>query len=176
MPLSLGVSDLMDYTEWERQDWYHWLKQRGDQVLDISAGPHGDGRFETVGELIRHIFSAEKRYVERLSGRPLTDAASIRTDSFETLFQFGQLSRKELKAFIESFPTAKWDVSQSFMLMNSSLTATPKKIIVHVLIHKIRHWAQIATVFRLNGFTGNFHDFLFSPIFGGELKREEQTT
>src|SRR5215469_3868262 len=27
--------------------------------------------------------------------------------------------------------------------------ATPKKIIIHVLAHEIRHWAQIATVLRL---------------------------
>lgn len=169
MPLSLSVGDLMDYTEWERQDWYHWLKQRGDQALNVSAGPHGDGRFETVGELMRHIFSAEKRYVERLSGRPLTDAGSIRTDSCETLFQFGRVSRKELKTFVEAFSVADWDVPQAFTIMNSSLTATPKKIVVHVLIHEIRHWAQIATVFRLNGLTGKLHDFLFSPVFGGEF-------
>jgi uncharacterized damage-inducible protein DinB len=175
MPLTLSVGDLTDYTEWERRDWHDWLQRRGDSVLNISAGPHGDGRFETVGELIRHIFSAEKRYVDRLSGKPLTDATSIRADSFEILFEFGQLSWKELKAFIESFPTAEWDVPQAFTLMNSSLRATPKKIIIHVLIHEIRHWAQIATVLRLNGLTGNFHDFLFSPVFGGEFKREPQT-
>ena len=76
--MNLNLNDLIDYTEWERQKWYVWLRQHGDQVLKISAGPYGDGRFETVGELVRHIFSAEKRYVERLSGRGLTDIYPLR--------------------------------------------------------------------------------------------------
>jgi uncharacterized damage-inducible protein DinB len=55
--------------------------------------------------------------------------------------------------------------------MNNLLRATPRKLVVHVLMHEIRHWAQIGTLFRLNGLTGEFHDFLFSPVLGGELKR-----
>ena len=59
MPVSLSLSDLIDYTDWERQKWYDWFRQQGREVLKISCGPHGDGRFGTVGELVRHIFSAE---------------------------------------------------------------------------------------------------------------------
>jgi uncharacterized damage-inducible protein DinB len=55
--------------------------------------------------------------------------------------------------------------------MNSILKATPKKIVTHVLLHEIRHWAQIATLLRLTGVTDDFHDFLFSPAMGGELRR-----
>jgi len=50
--LSLSLNDVLDYTDWERQKWYEWLGQHGDQGLKTSAGPHGDGRFETVGELV----------------------------------------------------------------------------------------------------------------------------
>jgi uncharacterized damage-inducible protein DinB len=50
---------------------------------------------------------------------------------------------------------------------------TPEKIVVHTLIHEIRNWAQIATVVRLNGYKGEFHDFLFSPGLGGAIRREE---
>src|SRR5713226_7739809 len=172
MPVSLSLNDLIDYTDWERQKWYEWLRQHGEQVLKITAGPHGDGRFETVGEVVRHIFSAEKRYVERLSGRALTDTATI-PNNVEALFQFGQQSRKELKEFVEKFPTPEWDVPQDFKILNSFLRATPRKIVVHVVMHEIRHWAQIATLFRLNGLTGEFHDFLFSPVIGGEFRREQ---
>lgn len=33
--------------------------------------------------------------------------------------------------------------------MNSVLRVTPKKIIVHVLVHEMRHWAQIVPLWRL---------------------------
>jgi uncharacterized damage-inducible protein DinB len=170
MSTSLSLSELIEYTDWERGKWHEWLRQRGDGVLATSAGPHGDGRFQTVGDLVRHIFSAEKRYIGRLSNRPLTDAGSIPNGSVEALFQFGRQSRTDLKEFIKAFPAQDWDVPQDFTLMNNSLRATARKIVVHVLMHEIRHWAQIGTLFRLNGSTGEFHDFLFSPVLGGEFK------
>jgi len=56
------------------------------------------------------------------------------------------------------------------------LTATPRKIVVHILLHQIRRWAQIATLLRLNGLVDDFHDFLFSPVMGGEFRREQVNT
>jgi uncharacterized damage-inducible protein DinB len=173
--LSLGFDDLIAYTNWERQKWRQWFRSRGDEVLAISAGPHGDGRFHSVGELVRYIFSAEKRYVERLSSQPLTDTASIPSDSHEALFQFGELSRKGLLELVTAFPAQEWDVPQEFNFpnRNASVKATPKKIVIHVLMHEIRHWAQIATVLRLNGLVDQPHDFLFSPVMGGDFKHED---
>ena len=171
MVVSLAMNDLIDYTDWERQKWFDWIRHHGQEVLEVGAGPHGDGRFEKVGELIRHIFSAEKRYIERLSDRPMTDTAAIPANDIEALSQLGQQSRRELREFIEAFTSEDWDTPREFKLMSSFLTATPKKIVIHVLVHEIRHWAQIATVLRAQGLTDEFHDFLFSPVMGGELKR-----
>lgn len=169
--LQLSFSHLIDYTDWERQKWHEWLRERGDAVLKTSAGEHGDGRFQTIGDYIRHIFSAEKRYVDRLSGRPLTDTASLRSDNIESLFDFGRQSRSDFKRFVVDLPAGEWDAPQEFKIVNSSITVTPRKIAVHIVLHEIRHWAQIATLFRLNGLTGEFHDFLFSPVLGGESRR-----
>jgi uncharacterized damage-inducible protein DinB len=80
-----------------------------------------------------------------------------------------------LREFIESLPAADWDEPREFRLMNIIVTATPKKIVTHILFHEIRHWAQIATLWRLNGLKEDFHDFLFSPVMGGELRHETQT-
>jgi uncharacterized damage-inducible protein DinB len=170
---NLNVNDLLDYTEWERQKWHGWLQQHGEGVLAINAGPHGDSRFESVGDLVRHIFSAEKRYVQRLAGRPLTDTASIPNDDLEALFRFGQQSRQELKELLDTLPAEEWDAPRNFKILTYLLSATPKKIVMHILMHEIRHWAQIATLLRLNGLTGEFHDFLFSPVLGGEFTREQ---
>ena len=161
---------LIGYTDWERQEWHGWLGQHRE-ALRTSTGPHGDN--QTVGEVVKHIFSAEKRYIERLSDQPLTDTASIPNDNLEALFGFGQHSRQALKNFIETFPAPRWDILKDFEFVGWSLKATPKKIIIHVLTHEIRHWAQIATVLRLNGFKGDFHDFIFSPVLGGEFRSEQ---
>jgi uncharacterized damage-inducible protein DinB len=173
MVVDLSLNDLLDYTDWERQEWHGWFGQRGASALKVSAGPHGDGRFGVVGELVRHIFSAEKRYVERLSGRPLTDPASIPADSVDALFQFGRESRSGLQEFIATFPAQDWDVPQDFTILNTFVRVTPRKIVIHIVMHEIRHWAQIATLLRLHGLTSEFHDFLASPILGGEFRRQQ---
>lgn len=139
----------------------------------IKIGEHGDGRFQTLGDLVRHIFSAEKRYVERLSGQPLTDTSTVSAEKVDEIFRFGAESRGQLREFIAAFPPDQWDVLQQFKIVNSSISATPRKIIMHVVMHEVRHWAQVATFLRLNGLPGDFHDFLFSPVMGGEINREQ---
>jgi hypothetical protein len=47
MLVNLSLNDFVEYTDWERYNWYDWLRQHGEQVLKIGTGSHGDGRFET---------------------------------------------------------------------------------------------------------------------------------
>src|SRR5579863_3522516 len=113
------------------------------------------------------MFSAEKRYIDRLSGRP---TASVPANDIEALFQLRQQSRQGLRDFTQTLPSEESDRPQGFKLFNSVVSATLRKIVVHVLIHEIRHRARIATILRLNGLTADFHDFLISPVMGGELR------
>lgn len=166
MPIHITLDDLLTYTTWQRESWLAQLRKHAEQVLKISAGPHGDGRFQTLGDLVRHIFSAEKRYVDRLSGRPLTDPSSIPNDNLEALFHFGQQSRRDLEQLIGDFPAQEWDAVKEFKIVEHVIRVTPRKIITHVLLHEIRHWAQIGTLLRLNGYAVELHDFLFSPAMG----------
>jgi uncharacterized damage-inducible protein DinB len=166
MSVSVSLNDLLDYTEWDRELWHAVFTQHGNAALMITTGPHGNGRFHTVGELVRHIFSAERRYVDRLSGRDLTDTASIPADNVDALFQFGSESRSGLRDFIATLPPGDWDAPRELTLMKTTVRASPRKIVVHVLTHEIRHWAQIATLLRLHGVQGEFHDFLLSPVLG----------
>ena len=171
MPIQLSLNDLMDYTDWDRGKWHALLREPGAGALGIGVGPHGDGRVQNVGELIRHIFSAERRYVERLSGRAVSDTSGFAADDADALFRFGAETRAELRRFVDALPAERWDQPVEFTMMNSVLRVTPRKVVIHVLLHEIRHWAQVATMLRLQGVKGDFHDFLFSPALGGEIRR-----
>ena len=171
--VNFSFDHLVQYTDWQRQKWHESLRQHGDAVLKISAGPNGDGRFQTAGDLVRHIFSAEKRYVERIHGVPLSDTSALPTDNIEELFQFGQRSRNRLKALLQSLPDEEWDIASEHRILNLVVVATPRKLVTHTLLHEIRHWAQLATLLRLNGLPMEFQDFLASPVMGGEIKRGE---
>jgi uncharacterized damage-inducible protein DinB len=139
-------------------------------VLKIGVGSNGDGRFQSVGDLVRHIFSAETRYVDRLSERELTDTSRLANDTVEGLFEFAAQSRKRLKEFIATFPVERWDEDVELKVMNSTIRVTPRKIVVHVLVHEMRHWPQIAALLRLNGIVAGFRDFLFSPAMSGNFR------
>jgi uncharacterized damage-inducible protein DinB len=119
--------------------------------------------------MVRHIFGAEKRYVERLNGRAVTDLSSVPTQDLEALFEFGRQSRADLRNFVATLPEAEWDRPIGMKIVKWSILASPRKIVMHVLIHEMRHWAQIATTLRLNGLKPDQHDFLFSPALGGEV-------
>lgn len=79
-----------------------------------------------------------------------------------------------MRNFLESYPAKQWDVLKELEFPNakSSMIVSPRKIVTHVVLHEIRHWAQVATLLRLNGMTDDFHDFIFRPVMAGEIRRE----
>lgn len=160
----LDYDHLLEYTDWQRESWHAWFTRQGSGALAVSIGPHGDGRFETIGHVVRHIFSAEKLYVERMNDRPLTDTSVVPTDDIDALFAFGRDSRAALRTFISMLPADQLDVSRELTIVKITRRLTPRKILVHVVLHEIRHWAQIATLLRLQGMKVDFHDFLICPV------------
>ena len=164
MPLSFNAEDLLGYTDWQREQWRARLDGHGPAALAVSVGPHGDGRWDTVGTLIRHIFSAELRYVERIAGEQLTDPGTVPADAVAPLFDFGRTTRLRLRGMIGSLPAAAWDQPIELVFGQNRVPVTPRKIVLHVLTHEIRHWAQVGTLLRQVGMTGGFQDLLFSPV------------
>jgi uncharacterized damage-inducible protein DinB len=160
----VNYDHLLEYTEWQRESWHAWFTHAGTGALLISVGPHGDGRFASIGEVVRHVFSAEKKYVDHLEGRPLTDAAMISAEDIDALFAFGRHSRAALRSYIATLPVDELDILREHTIVEKTLRLTPRKILAHVVLHEIRHWAQIATLLRLQGMNVEFHDFLKSPV------------
>jgi len=133
----------------------------------LSGGQHGDGRFTTVGDLVKHTFSAELRYVQRLKMMPLSDFTTLDSTDLSVLETLADQSRQALKQLLTDFPEQEWDAPREFVILNVRVLTTPKKIVFHVLMHEIRHWAQIGTLCRIGGHTPEFHDFLASPVWAG---------
>ena len=165
MTFALSLEDLLAYTDWDREQWHAWFRHNGPAALDVGLGPNGDGRINSVGELVRHIFSAEKRYVERALGQPLTDTSTVSASDVDALFAFGLVSRTALRELLGTLPAERWDIPQEMQIGTHSLWVTPRKMIVQAVTHELRHWAQVATFMRLDGRKSGVHDFLVSPVF-----------
>ena len=49
-------------------------------------------------------------------------------------------------------------------LTAGTLSASKRKIVTHMLLHGVRHWAQLAAALREAGFAQSRHDFIFSNV------------
>jgi len=164
MAMTFELEHLLLYTDWERSEWHAWFRDQGPAALAVGLGPNGDGRVNTVGELVRHIFSAETRYVQRIEGVPLTEAANVPAGDVEALFAFGRESRAALRALVASFPAERWDVPQQIQIGAQPRAVTPRKMVVQAVTHEMRHWAQAAMLLRMSGRKPGPRDFLVSPV------------
>jgi hypothetical protein len=84
------------------------------KVRSLSPSPPATtvlGAFPTIGSLIRHIFSSELRYAERIAGLPLTDTTVVATDDSAALFLLGAAGRQGFIRVIETIPAARWTVA-----------------------------------------------------------------
>ncbi len=165
MAFAFTIDDLLDYSDWERTQWHEWLRAQSSAPLAVDLGPNNEGRIRTIGELVRHIFSAEKRYVERCLKAPLTDTSTIPADNIEALFAFGNESRRALRDLLASFPGAEWNAPREMSFGTHTRIVTARKMILQAVTHELRHWAQIAAFLRQAGYKPGFHDLIASPLF-----------
>lgn len=163
--LASQIGYLLDYTEWDRAQWEAFFRSDGGDAFRVDLGANGDGRIANVGELVRHIFSAEQRYVDRIQDRPITDTSTVPPDDVDRLFDFGRQTRQGLHQLIESFPAKQWELPREVQIAGITRVVTPKTMVVQSVTHEIRHWAQLATLLRLTGRRTGTHDFLLSGIF-----------
>ena len=165
MAFTFTLDDLLAYSDWDRAQWHGWFREHGPGALAVDLGPNNAGRIHNVGELVRHIFSAEKRYVERCLQVPLTDTSAISADDVETLFAFGIESRHALRELLASFPDAEWDAPREMSFGTHTRTVTSRKMILQAITHELRHWAHVAAFLRQAGYKPGFHDLIASPLF-----------
>lgn len=136
------------------------VPRQGRAGLAVELGANNAGRIRTVGELVRHIFSAEKRYVQRSLQVPLMDTSAIPADDVEALFAFGLESRRALRELLVSFPDTEWDAPREMAFDGHTRTVTSRKMILQAVTHELRHWAQVATFLRQAGYEPGVHDFI----------------
>ena len=163
MGFAFSVDDLLAYADWDRAQWLAWFRENPPAALGVDLGANNTGRIRNVGELVRHIFSAEKRYVERSLQVPLTDTSAIPADDVEALFAFGVESRRALRELLASFQD--WDGPREMSFGTHTRTVTSRQMIMQAITHELRHWAQVATFLRQAGYKPGSHDFIADPLF-----------
>ncbi len=113
-----------------------------------------------------HIFAVEQRFAQRLLDLDVTPWDGFRQTSIEEVFELGDNARAQLVDFLTSAPESELDRVLTFQTLTAGpVTASKHKIASNIFLHDIRHWGQVATVLRQEGFADQWaHDMLLSNV------------
>jgi len=159
---ALRYETLLELTSAEQHRWHDWFVERPKAW----AVPFATGRMATIGGVVMHIFGVELRYAQRLLDQEVTQWEDIRQTSIKDVFELGDNARGQLVQFLTTAPEAELDRVLTFRTLTAGLvTASKYKIASNIFLHGIRHWGQVATVLRQNGFADQWgHDMLLSEV------------
>ena len=158
--VTLAFDELLIYTMEERDRWRRFFAG-APQAMEIPL--HPAGRFNTIGKLIDHIFLVERRHLQRLRGEPLTDRTGLTGNNAPPLFDYGASVRRELEQYVGDLDDDVAGQVRLFEVRDQQWPMSARKLLFHILMHEIRHWAQIALAVRLAGLEPpGDHDLFYS--------------
>jgi len=153
---------LLEVTSTEHHRWREWFVEHPKAWVV----PFATGRMATIGGVVLHIFGVELRYAQRLLDQEVTAWEEFRQTSIDEVFELGDNARGQLVHFLTTAPEKELDRVLTFQTLTAgTVSASKYKIASNIFLHDIRHWGQIATVLRQNGFVDQWpHDMLLSDI------------
>jgi uncharacterized damage-inducible protein DinB len=121
---------------------------------------------KNIGELVWHIYAASFRLAQRLLGEELSDLeSSTPVRDIPAAFALEAEAVKKLRQFLATASEETLEEPFEFKsrVTQQLISGTKRKLYLHVMVHAIRHWAQIGTLVRCAGFPPNWpQDILFS--------------
>ena len=173
--MHLTINELLDYTDEERAKWEGWFAAHGNDPLKFAVPMDVH---PTIGALILHCFWAELFYANWIRGDILTEermkkqSESLSADKADAVFAFGHATRKSMRESTSGLTEEDWDHTHELEMRGVRLEGTARKLIAHILVHEIRHWAQVAVTVRQNDLAPpGEHDLCFSKSFGPLLRK-----
>jgi uncharacterized damage-inducible protein DinB len=140
--------------------WQAWFEAH-PQALELLCDVAGS---KTVAELVHHIFVVQLRHSQRLLGEPIHGYDNDPVTDPQALFALAKEGDSNLRRFIAQAGDAHANEVIHFTIRNGrQVSVSRRKLFVHIMIHSIRHWAQVSTLLRQNGLhPGWVSDFLGS--------------
>jgi uncharacterized damage-inducible protein DinB len=143
----LTADDVLAWNEKTADNWRKLLTNHPELLAvpcDVAGG-------KTVGELMQHIVAVELRYAERLADLPTSDYAAVPFDSVEAIYATHDRAFAIYKELLTR--DIDWNTPIEFMTRTFGPARTTRKtMLFHALLHSQRHYAQLATLARHNGF------------------------
>ena len=157
MSLSVPVADLLRWNDETARRWRDLVRAH-PEILSLPCDVRGG---QNAGQLLQHIVAVELRYAERLAGTPETAYESVLYGTADEIFATHMRALDMIHALLadEGFD---WNHDIEFTTLTlGKLRASRRDILLHLLFHGIRHYAQLATLVRAAGISPGWPmDFL----------------
>jgi uncharacterized damage-inducible protein DinB len=156
----ITLEELLADNEAATQKWQTWFASN-PAALDLPCSIYDSG---TVRGLLKHIFAVELRHSQRLRGQEVTAYDAIPVGSLDDLDAIHSRAVENLHAFLSHADDAALQEVIALQTVSAgTLHASRRKLFAHILLHSMRHWAQLSSLLREANYKTNWaKDFLFS--------------
>ena len=157
--ITAGLAELLSYSDHERAKWRAWIEADPSRLrLPVQDG----GRFPTIESLLDHMFLVERRHLARMEGATPPDSTGVAAGDVKGLFDYGELVRADFTRFVSALDDDAAAQRFTFSIPAGSQTMSRRKLATHVVLHEVRHLAQIALAARAAGVAPpGDHDLFF---------------
>lgn len=161
MSVALELAALMAYSDQERDKWRRWIAADPTRLaIPFQRG----GRFPTVGSVLDHVFLVERRHLTRMQGGQLPEKTGVPPEDWRALLAYADTARSDLRQYLGELTDQTAGQWMTFTVQSGTFTMTRRKLATHILLHEIRHMAQIAYAARLAGHEPpGEHDYFYAP-------------
>jgi uncharacterized damage-inducible protein DinB len=163
MSVTITLDQLIAYTDHERAKWRGWLAADPSRIaIPFQPG----GRFPDIGHLLDHVFLVERRHLARLQGSTPPGSSGVAAGDWQALFDYADLVRADLRRYAADFSEEEARADMSITVATGTFAMKKRTLAAHILLHEVRHLAQIAYAARLAGHEPpGQHDLFYFPEF-----------
>jgi uncharacterized damage-inducible protein DinB len=156
----ITLQELLADNDASTAQWQGWF-EANPSALSVPCSIYDSG---TVRGLLKHICAVELRHSQRLLGEEVVEYDAIPAGSVELLFGLHAQAVRNLRQFLAMADMSALEEIITLQTVSAgTLHASRRKLFAHILLHSIRHWAQLSTELREAGFKTEWRkDFLFS--------------
>lgn len=156
----ITLEELLADNEVGTRKWQAWFADN-PAALDLPCAIYNSG---TVRGLLKHIFAVELRHSQRLRDEQVTAYDAIPVGSMDDLAAVHSRAIENLRTFLSHADDATLQEVITLQTVSAgTLHASRRKLFAHILLHSMRHWAQLSTLLREAGYITDWpKDFLMS--------------
>ena len=160
MPLTIAIEKLIAWNEDTAEKFHDFIKAQ-PAIFSLPSDIRSSD--ETVAGTLQHIVYLELRFANLMAGFSKIPLEGIPKDSIEAIHATHMRATAIVRQLLAD-PTFDWSQELTFEIPNlGPLNASRETYLIHLTMHSIRHYAQLATIVRKAGFEPNSRmDYLFT--------------